>query len=243
MDFQKGQSIENLIIPDEYFEEEVREGFYISGMMKRYWACQLKVLSEIARVCKRHDIKWYADCGSLIGAVRHGGYIPWDDDLDICMLRHDYNRFFEVAKDELPKEYFLLNVSRTPDYEVMLGRVVNSRVIDFGKEHLSEFFGCPYTVGVDIFPLDGVYEDKEKEDDRRKRAGAVTAKIEGTPKGKERRDLYLQTEKIYSECPSETAKELAFMAFWAPYGNHLYPAEAYKNTIYMPFENTYACRL
>jgi phosphorylcholine metabolism protein LicD len=238
MDFQERQNIENLIIPEDYFEEEVREGFYISTMMKRYWACQLQVLSEIAKICKKHDIRWYADCGSLIGAVRHGGYIPWDDDLDICMLRHDYNRFFEVAKKELPREYFLLNVSQTPDYEVMLGRVVNSKVIDFGIEHLKEFHGCPYTVGVDIFPLDGLYADEDKEEKRIKRANEIAAKIAGTEPGKKRRELYLRNDKVYSECSSENAEYVALMPFWVQYRNHKYPAKAYENIIYMPFENT-----
>ena len=66
-----------------FFEAEEREGFFVSSMMKRYWAAQLKVLSDVARVCKKHNIRWFADCGTLLGAVRHGGYIPWDDDLDI----------------------------------------------------------------------------------------------------------------------------------------------------------------
>lgn len=65
----------------KYLEAEEREGFFVSSMMKRYWAAQLKVLAEIDRVCKKHDIKWFADCGTLLGAVRHGGFIPWDDAL------------------------------------------------------------------------------------------------------------------------------------------------------------------
>ena len=74
------------MVPASFFLPESREGFYVSDMMKRYWAAQLKVLHEIRAICARHDIPWYADYGSLIGAVRHGGYIPWDDDFDICMM-------------------------------------------------------------------------------------------------------------------------------------------------------------
>lgn len=57
----------------KYFEDEVREGFFVSSMMKRYWAAQLKVLSEVDRVCRKHGIRWFGDCGTLLGAVRHGG--------------------------------------------------------------------------------------------------------------------------------------------------------------------------
>ena len=64
----------------EYFWDEVRDGFYVSGIMKRSLAAQMEVLGEIDKVCKRHNIRWFADCGTLLGAVRHGGVIPWDDE-------------------------------------------------------------------------------------------------------------------------------------------------------------------
>lgn len=85
-----------------YFEDEVREGFYIPGMIKRAWAVQLDMLEVIAKICDKHKIKWYAEGGTLLGAVRHRGFIPWDDDIDICMMRDDYTCFCEVIKEELP---------------------------------------------------------------------------------------------------------------------------------------------
>ena len=102
MEYLKRSDLQNLEFSAEFFLDEVREGFYISSIMKRYWAAQLTVLAEIDKVCKKYDIPWYADCGTLLGGVRHGGFIPWDDDMDICMLRHDYIKFISVAKDELP---------------------------------------------------------------------------------------------------------------------------------------------
>ena len=67
---------------DDFFQDEVREGFYVSGMVKRAWAAQIEVLNEIDELCKKHDIKWFLDSGFLLGVVRHGGMIPWDDDID-----------------------------------------------------------------------------------------------------------------------------------------------------------------
>ena len=78
---------------EEYFLEENRDGFLVSQDMKRAWAAQLEVLEEVKRVCAILDIKFYADWGTLLGAVRHHGFIPWDDDMDIAMLRIDYMRF------------------------------------------------------------------------------------------------------------------------------------------------------
>ena len=88
--------------PDSFFEDEVREGFFVPAMMKRTWAAQLEVLNEIGQMCKRLGISCYADWGTVLGAVRHGGMIPWDDDIDICMKRKDYERFLEIAPKELP---------------------------------------------------------------------------------------------------------------------------------------------
>ena len=159
---EKDKKLSNLLnieFSSSFFEDEVREGFFITSMMKRYWACQLKVLSQIAGICERHGLKWFADYRTLLGVVRHKGFIPWDDDLDICMLRDDWEKFFKLAKDELPAEYVVMTLDEQPEYKEITGRVVNSHAIDYSPQHLEEFYGCPYSVGVDIFPLDGIYDD------------------------------------------------------------------------------------
>ena len=64
--------------PDSYFEDEVKAGFFVSAKMKSYWAMQLEVLNEIDRICRKHHIQYFAEWGTLLGTVRHRGYIPWD---------------------------------------------------------------------------------------------------------------------------------------------------------------------
>ena len=90
--------------PKEFFLDEVREGFYVPAMMKRAWAAELEILVEIDKICEKHKLHYYIDYGTLLGAVRHKGFIPWDDDIDIMMFRHDYEIFSEVAQAELPEE-------------------------------------------------------------------------------------------------------------------------------------------
>lgn len=140
--------------PNDYFQKEVREGFEVASMMKRAWAGQLEVLQVIREICEKHDIKWFADYGTLLGAVRHKGFIPWDDDMDIGMTRDQLNKFIHYAKDELPKGYKLLCMDLEPEYDSLIVRVVNSTSVSMDAERMEKFHGCPYVLGIDIFPLD-----------------------------------------------------------------------------------------
>lgn len=169
---------------DSYFEDEVREGFYVPSMVKRAWAAELEVLSEIDRICKKYDIPYFADWGSLLGAVRHGGFIPWDDDMDISMKRADYNRFMEVAAKELPEGFEVYNYRENEDYWNFVTRVVGKRRICFEEEHLRRFHGFPYIVGVDIFLLDYVCRDEEREHQRVTICNYILAIADGMAEGK-----------------------------------------------------------
>ena len=145
----------------EYFDDEIREDFYVSGLMKRVWAANLEVISDVAEVCEKHNIRWFADYGTLLGAVRHGGCIPWDDDFDICMLRDDYMRFLEVAEKELPENYAVLSCHNV--YDDLLTRVVNSMNPCFEDGFLRKYHQCYIATGIDIFPLDYMAPTKEEQ--------------------------------------------------------------------------------
>ena len=68
----------------------------------------LQILLAIDAVCKKHNIRYRLDSGTLLGAVRHKGFIPWDDDVDLCFLRAEWEKFAKVAKEELPEPYRLV---------------------------------------------------------------------------------------------------------------------------------------
>ncbi len=244
-----------------YFEDEVREGFYIPGMTKRSWAAQMDVLEVIAKICDRHDIKWYADCGTLLGTVRHGGFIPWDDDLDICMLRDDYIRFNQVARDEVPDGYRVLNFANEPEYDSFITRITNSQAIHMETDYLMKHHGFPYVAGVDIFPLDYLFPDGTTEENRRDRGRKLWDLTQDINAGMEQRTaaeiiayaeeisgmridrslplsaaLLRVIEAIFQECPGEHSENVALMPFWIKDRSHRYPVRYFEDSMEMPFE-------
>ncbi|MCR5216700.1 MAG: LicD family protein [Lachnospiraceae bacterium] len=147
---------------EEFFQTQVREGFEVKSMMKKAWAGQLEVLEEIRKICARHDLTWFADYGTMLGAVRHRGFIPWDDDMDIGMTRDHLNAFVRYAKEELPQGYKILAMDLEPEYDSLIIRVVNGTEVSMNLERLEKYHGCPYVLGVDIFPYDYLSRNQEE---------------------------------------------------------------------------------
>ena len=116
---------------------------------------QLKIvdiLVEIDRICKKHDIKYYLAYGTAIGAVRHNGFIPWDDDADIHMFKEDYEKFAEVCKSELGDKFFLQNEQTDKGYKMYLPKVrMNNTAF---VESFTKDWDIHHGIYVDIFILD-----------------------------------------------------------------------------------------
>ena len=151
--------------PKSFFEKEEREGFAVSEMMKRAWAAEMEVLAVVDEVCKANHIRYYACFGTLLGAVRHHGFIPWDDDIDICMLRPDYERFIEIAGKSLPEGYVISGMYAADDRLFMANgesqlRVIADETVFTLPIQMNTFHAFPYPrVGIDIFPLDRLPDD------------------------------------------------------------------------------------
>ena len=151
-----------LELDDNYFKEEERCGFKISSMMKRVWAVEMDVLTEIDRICKEYGLTYYAAFGTMLGAVRHNGFVPWDDDIDIYMLRPDYQALMNVLSDELPQGYYNSSSYSDSTHMQPLTSVMNTKYIITDVSERKKFYGCPYICGVDIFPLDYIPSDEEE---------------------------------------------------------------------------------
>ena len=148
---------------EKFFGGEERDGFYIRPMVKRCWAVELDILEVISRICRKYDIKWFAESGTMLGAVRHQGFIPWDDDIDISMLRPDYEKFLRYAPKELPKGWRLANGRQDKNPSDAILQVNNTSILCTSPDYLKKNHGFPYIAGVDIFVIDRLPDDPEEE--------------------------------------------------------------------------------
>jgi len=116
----------------------------------------LQILLSVDRVCRDHDIRYYCWAGTMLGAVRHKGFIPWDDDMDICMPRPDYDRFLSHAHEWLPQPLEALSIETDANYPGGFAKVVDSSTTLIERKH-SDYVGGIY---IDIFPIDGISRHK-----------------------------------------------------------------------------------
>lgn len=126
-------------------------------LLRKCQLANLDVLKRFIEVCKKHNLRYYAYCGTLLGAVRHNGFIPWDDDIDVAMFRYDFTKFMHIAPAELPDLYLEYYDSYTPEEKryfdfTGVARINTRYQPDFTKDF-------PYNAGIDIFPLDYLPED------------------------------------------------------------------------------------
>lgn len=122
---------------------------------------ELIILKDFKRVCQKNDIKWFAIGGTLIGSVRHHGFIPWDDDLDIGMLRSDYEKFVSVFEKEMGDQYDLINPDTDPYYSsavIKLMRKGTKFIPSYGMNSKAH-----YEIFMDIFVYDNYLDNKQSQ--------------------------------------------------------------------------------
>ena len=243
----------------EFFYDEVRDGFYIPGIMKRLWAADLTVLSEVDKICKKYDIPYYAVGGTLLGAVRDGNFIPWDDDIDIIMLRGDYNRFIEVVEKELPEELVFKSMEIDDTWDDFKAVVAKTK-IGFFPELLRKYQEFPCGGAIDIFFLDELAKEPEDEIYRKqvleififslqlldkkgktKQFKKELKKLEDLLRIQFDREKSLASQmsrvmnKLFQKFNGEGGDWLAVMPFYIGQGICKYPKSAFENGKRIPF--------
>lgn len=141
-------------------ESEERCGYTVSQEMKKVWLAEIDLLQQLLKVCDKHHLRIWADGGTLLGAVRHHGFIPWDDDIDLCMPREDYDRLIALGASAFNDPYFLQSAYSDQGYSRGHAQLRNSMTAAI---RLSDSYR-PFNQGifVDIFPLDAVPDDTQQ---------------------------------------------------------------------------------
>ena len=147
--------IQSGIVSQSFLRPEIRNDYQITEKQKKVWLIELDLLRKFDSLCKANGIRYFAAFGTLLGAVRHGGFIPWDDDLDVWVPREDYERLLKVGDEQIQPPYFLQTPLNDEDYYSAFARFRNSNTTGI---MVSRHNKCNNGIYMDVFPLDGTCE-------------------------------------------------------------------------------------
>ena len=237
------------IITADFLKEEVRNDFVVTTERKKLWAIILDLMIEFDKVCRKHKLKYYVFYGALLGAVRHHGFIPWDDDFDVAMPREDYEKFIRLSNEfEMP--YFLQTPYTDPESFYSYAKIRNSNTTGLSEMFMYQMFN--HGIWMTVFPLD--YWDVEGGEERYAQIRKLTYNCStymriSNPnldeKNKERVKSYhgnpmLDIEEIHrlaSSCKDSNSKYMITATITlGPYQKNLFESSDFADTIDLEFE-------
>ena len=230
----------NINLPDSFFAEEERWGYVTPAAMKQVWAVELDLLCEFDRVCKKLGLRYFLDGGTLLGAVRDGRFIPWDDDIDVIMLREDYDRLTALGPAEFKEPYFLQNAYTDMDYRRGLSQLRRSDTTFVLKREVEKRLPFNQGICIDIFVLDGLAPEAKVEQHFaekqavRKQIGDVARQSDHDPMTV--RELFRQYDEI---CKKYSDAGYLDAVMWKPNTQELarIKREWFSGSVEMEFES------
>lgn len=141
-----------------FLKPETRCDFYVDEKRKLLWKVELNILEIIDKICRENNISYFLHSGSALGAVRHKGFIPWDDDLDLGMLRPDFEKFLRIAQEEIKAPYFIQYGMNDGGHICGLLRIRDSDTTGIIK--IDKDKDCNNGIYVEIYPFDNIPDGK-----------------------------------------------------------------------------------
>lgn len=212
-------------IPDTFLKEEVRCDYKITREMKELWAIELDLYMELKRVCNKFNLKFAADSGTLLGAIRHNGFIPWDDDMDFSMPREDYEKLCEIAPKEFAPPYYFENFYTDPHFVYGAAKLMNNNttgvVNPFTKHH---------GIFIDIFPMDDRTDNKKEALQQRKEAKKLFAQYQ--------RIVTCSNKNYYKERKISLLRRcVRFLLYYKMKILHIKVGDSYHKKLFKRFED------
>ncbi len=221
--------------------------------LRKLQLIELGILKEVDRICKKYHITYYMAEGSLLGAMRHNGFIPWDDDLDIAMLRKDYERFLQVAPKEISKDYEIQYSTTITKYwsPFIKVRYLDNR--EFAQTHIAHLTDHNGPL-LDIFPIDNVprmdsFRQKIQAKKIKLYRGMLGFKLYRKPKNIKTfivflmskfysiKGLHKRLDKTFKKYNNKNNKYLVNLASYYNYKKQTFPVKYYGKPRYVKFED------
>ncbi len=151
-------------LPEGFLDEEIRCDYLVSKQMKEVWAIELDLLNELDKICTENGLIYFACAGTMLGAVRHKGFIPWDDDIDVMMLRDEYEKLCSLSS-KFMEPYFFQTESNDKGSMRGHAQLRNSETTAILEFDLPGKYSFNQGIFIDIFPIDNLpNEEKEREE-------------------------------------------------------------------------------
>lgn len=250
---------ERQYLREHFLEPETRCDFLVDEKRKKLWKCMLDILEEILAVCQRHNLRCFLMSGTLLGAVRHGGFIPWDDDLDICLPRPDYEKLRLFMEKELHPPLFVQTIASDRGYNAPFLKVRNSATSAITPSFIANHVVANLGIFVDVHALDGIPRSHLAQKTLTTAAYALMGAAKetaGVPEGGHgfarrtlrkaiarsfgRTGIDKATSRIARLVPYGSTKECGlsspFFGFGSPRHRGIWPTEWFSETIETDFE-------
>ena len=245
-----------MTIPEDFWREEERCGYVVTARQKAVWAVELELLEQFDAVCRKHGLVYFAGGGTLLGAVRHGGLIPWDDDIDLFMPRRDYDRLLAVGDAAFAPPYFLQTAYNDVDYSrghAQLRRDGTTTILEGEWGRYTFHQG----IFIDVFPLDAVPDERAAQMAQRRRLArwnrllAATVRYPGSPHKTPLKTavhrmlslvpyrwLYRRMEAECKRYDGQSTRRVGLLSFDPRSDRWVMPRSCFAGAAYLPFEHT-----